>query len=473
MIHIDDSTFILSHDKVPLFRKEDLTKYKEVYLHYRDSFINLNQKEELKSKRNEAIQAKEWNRAKAYNDILIDLDFLNKEISCDGRPDYLQIETTNICNAKCIMCSHYFSNNKGGSCLGNETLSNMIDAIQLSRTISLYGMGEPFISKDVCDQIDMYAKYGNRLGTNTNLSVLNDRIVSHIRDNFDWLEISCDGADKEIYESVRKNLSFETLKQNLKRLKEECPNTRKHIATGIMRQNVNQMPQMVRLAKDAGASIITFMTLNSNIIIDNSIDEMNKYPKVLEYFSVKALEEGEKLGVPVVVPNENMLNRNITFEDIKDEYEEMKKMPLFKTKEEEKKMLETAEAVDMYLKENDEIQRDTSPSKVKCSGICDWLLKKSYIDLKGNVCMCCRNQSFQLGNVNETGNFEKVWNSDFYKKIRSIFYSGYLPEACLKCGLIERGNLKYLKVDINEDFYEEPSYKVRQKETLKKILEEK
>ena len=125
----------------------------------------------------------------------------------------------------------------------------------------------------------------------------------------------------------------------------------------------------------------------------------------------------------------------------------MKKMPLFKTKEEEKKMLETAEAVDMYLKENDEIQRDTSPSKVKCSGICDWLLKKSYIDLKGNVCMCCRNQSFQLGNVNETGNFEKVWNSDFYKKIRSIFYSGYLPEACLKCGLIERGNLKYLKVD--------------------------
>ena len=109
---------------------------------------------------------------------------------------------------------------------------------------------------------------------------------------------------------------------------------------------------------------------------------------------------------------------------------------------------------------------------MKCRGICDWLLSQSYIDLQGNVAMCCRNQSFHAGNVNESGSFFAVWNSSFYQKLRSIFYSGYVPESCLKCGLIESGNLKYLDVDINEEFYSEAKFKEKQRETLKRLIGE-
>ena len=66
-----------------------------------------------------------------------------------------------------------------------------------------------------------------------------------------------------------------------------------------------------------------------------------------------------------------------------------------------------------------------------------------------------------------TGN---VWNGEFYKKLRRIFYSGYIPESCLKCGLIESGNLHYLTVDADEQFYSEPQYKIRQKKILKELL---
>ena len=52
-----------------------------------------------------------------------------------------------------------------------------------------------------------------------------------------------------------------------------------------------------------------------------------------------------------------------------------------------------------------------------------------------------------------------------------MFYSGKLPEACLKCGLIESGNLKYLEVDITPEFYCDPQYKVRQKETLRNLIQ--
>lgn len=464
---------VISKDSVEYFKGIHIAGNSDnLYVCFAGYIFQASTDDQLVEKRNEMIEQKNWATAKNINGILSAFDFLLQREECKGMPDYLQIETTSYCNAKCIMCSHYFSNNKGATHLRQETLDNMEDAIQLSSTISLNGMGEPFVSPEVCDQIDYYTSFGNRIVTNTNMSVLNDRIIAQINTSFDWLEISIDGASQEMYENIRKNLSYDTLKNNLLRLKKECPNVRKHIATVIMRQNVHEMPEMVELAYEAGANIITFMTLNSNIIIQNSIDEMSRYPKVLEYYSVKALEKGKELGIPVIVPNAGLINMSIRYEDIEEELSSMKDIAAFKSPEQEIKMCQIADVVSVYLQSNDEIQRDTIPSNVRCYGICDWILKHSYVDLNGNVAMCCRNQSFHMGNVNEEKSFAGVWNGAFYKKLRKIFYSGYLPESCLKCGLVESGNLKYLSVDIDDKFYMEPEYKVRQKKVLNSLLKE-
>lgn len=462
---------IISHDVVCNLKRHDLSSYNALYIFYKGTIHSAQDVDWLLQQRERAVKKEDWGRAKAVNDILIDLDFLQRKTESRAFPDYLQIETTSFCNAKCIMCSHYFSNNKGADYLRNDTLKHMRDAVALSRTISLNGMGEPFISPLVTNQIEQYAHYGNRIVTNTNLSVLSDKLISQINSCFDWLEVSVDGASEETYERIRKNLKFNTVLRNLDRLKNECPNVRKHIATVVMRQNVKEMPQMVELAYWSGAKIITFMTLNANIIIQNAQDEMCRYPKVLEYYSAKALEVGENLGIDVIVPNMHLINRGITFAEIREELDQMEIQPMFKSDEDEQRMLKIASVVDQYLESHDEIQRDTTASSVTCSGICDWILKQSYIDLKGNVAMCCRNQSFHTGNVNEAGSFASVWNSSFYKKLREIFYAGYVPESCLKCGLIESGNLRYLSVDINDDFYRTPAYKQRQQETLAQLLE--
>ena len=461
---------VISHRAVSGMKDRRLSDLDNIYLLFSGNVVPVRDEEKLIRQRDETIGNRNWTRAKSINDILIDINFLRRSEFSTAMPDYLQIETTSFCNAKCIMCSHYFSNNKGAGYLEEATLQNMADAIELSHTISLNGMGEPFTSPRLPDQIDFYAERGNKIVTNTNLSVLSDRLLEQINSHFEWLEISCDGATKETYESIRKNLSFQVFLTNLKLLKERCPNVRKHIATVIMRQNVQEMPQMVELASRGGASIITFMTLNSNIIINNQKDEMCNYPNVLQYYSAQALETGERLGIPVIVPNMHRLKRDITFEEIRDELERMKRIPDYKSADEIEQMRKTAAIVDAYLDEHDEIQRDTKASTVRCSGICDWILKQSYVDLKGNVGMCCRNQSFHTGNVNDAGSFAAVWNSDFYRKLRRIFYSGYLPEACLKCGLIESGNLKHLDVEITDAFYRDAAYKAKQKETLKALL---
>ena len=462
---------VISHAILSKLKEYRLNELKKIHLYFSGKIVSVGDEENLIRLRQEAIDAEKWARAKSINDLLIDINFIRRNTVVSSIPDYLQIETTSFCNANCIMCSHYFSENRGAANLGDTTLENLKDAIQLSHTISLNGMGEPFISDRLSDQIDYYASMGNTIVTNTNLSVLNDRLIAQINNNFEWLEVSCDGATKETYEAIRKDLSFEVFLKNLYILKEKCPNARKHIATVIMRQNVHEMPQMVELASRAGASIITFMTLNSNIVIQNQLDEMCHYPKVLEYYSVQALEMGKKYGIPVIVPNSNSLNRDITFEEIEEELSRMNQIPLFKSYQDVEQMKRTASIVSTYLESHDEIQRDTQASQVRCSGICDWLLRQSYIDLKGNVAICCRNQSFHTGNVNESGSFSEVWNSPFYQKLRKIFYSGFVPESCLKCGLIESGNLKYLSVQITDQFYQDPEYKVRQKETLKSLIE--
>lgn len=461
---------VISHAAVHMIREQWMAEPNDIYLFYSGEIVSAGDEDKLVDLLNEAISDENWKKAKAVNDLLIDINFLCRKRELSSLPNYLQIETTSYCNAKCIMCSHYFSENRDASNLGDDTLGYLEDAIQLSHTISLNGMGEPFISPRLSDQIDLYARYGNKIVTNTNLSILNDRLIEQINAHFEWLEVSCDGATKDTYEAVRQNLSFDVFLKNLYILKEKCPKVRKHIATVIMRQNVREMPLMVELASRVGVSVITFMTLNSNIVIHNQKDEMCHYPKVLEYYSVQAVKAGEKLGVPVVVPNMNSLDMNITFEEIEDELNYMDSIPLFKDQQEKKKMKKTADIVTTYLETHDEIQRDTRASSVRCQGICDWLLSKSYIDLKGNVAMCCRNQSFHTGNVNVSGSFRAVWNSPFYQKLRDIFYSGYVPESCLKCGLIESGNLEHLKVEITEDFYQDPEYKIRQKETLKTLL---
>lgn len=153
------------------------------------------------------ISSQNWDMAKRINGVLVAIDFLLHREDSKGMPDYLQIETTSYCNAKCVMCSHYFSNNKDACHLSNNTLNNMEDAIKLSSTISLNGMGEPFMSPEVCNQIDYYRQFGNRIVTNTNLSILDDRIIAQINSCFDWLEISIDGASPKLYEAVRKILS--------------------------------------------------------------------------------------------------------------------------------------------------------------------------------------------------------------------------------------------------------------------------
>ncbi|MBQ9986609.1 MAG: radical SAM protein [Oscillospiraceae bacterium] len=466
------AALVVDHELVPKLKKDETSHFESVYIYFKGRIYAVADADALVGERAEYINRGDWETAKDINEVLCDIDFLCKNTVNRSYPDFFQIESTNYCNSRCIMCEHYHSHNKKAELLSMETLEHMRDAIQLSRRINLNGIGEPFISKYLKQQIDMYVGYGNRIVANTNMSVLDDELIEYIGRDFEWLAISVDGATKETYERIRIGMSFEKVIGNLRLLKERAPHVKKIMSMVMMRQNVCEMPQLVELAHSVGIDQVVFLNLNPSLIIGNMQDVMLNWPKVAEYYSVKALEKGEELGVRIVVANAASLNRSITFGEIEEELSRMQSIPFWKSEEEEREMMRIAKIAEDYIAENSQEQNTTVATKVKCSGVCDWLLKSCYTNLHGDISLCCRNLIYRAGNVCSDGGFLSVWNAPLMQKSREIFYSGYLPEACLKCGMIEGGELKYLDVEIQPDFYQDSELKRQQKQKMIAMLGE-
>lgn len=59
------------------------------------------------------IENERWDILRAINKAKIHLNVLHKKLILDTKPTFLQLEITNYCNAKCIMCPHIYQGNAG------------------------------------------------------------------------------------------------------------------------------------------------------------------------------------------------------------------------------------------------------------------------------------------------------------------------------------------------------------------------
>lgn len=469
-----DDRLVLASALVPQMAEDmgmlDLIDDSRIYLYVQNRIIGIGDEAELLTLKESFYKEKKWLAVKKVNQVLLNIDFLKRKTIQQGHPAYLQLETSSYCNAQCVMCSHYYTNNREARHLKKGLIHRLANEMVNCYIVSLNGMGEPFLHPDICELIDQYSGYGAKIATNTNLSVLSDEMLKRIREHFAWIEISCDGATDYVYEKIRQNLSFQKFLANLKKLKDQCPNVRKHLTMVVMRQNVSQMKDIVHMASEYGIDQVSFSNLSPNMIIGNEKDVMTNYPRVLRYFTQQAFYEGHSKGIEVSCPVS--LGERLSWEDVKAEYDRMISEPDFKDEAGIAEMMRVARIVETYKTEHSILEAEVKPSSVKCSGICDWILERVYIDLEGNSCMCCSKQLFRTGTVDESVSLEDVWNGTYYQKLREMFYSGVLPESCLGCGLIENQKLKYLRVPDMEHFHEEAQFHRRKRTILNHLTEE-
>lgn len=435
---------------------DDLQGFEKVYIWLFGALVPVSMPNLIETASKRFLAAKNWTEVKHINKIKINLNRLQKKVVLDSYPSQLQLESTSFCNARCIMCSHYYAENSGATDMTPKLLDKLKELFPYLQIIIMHGNGEPFISKTFQQSVDTYAQYGIVLTTNTNLSVLDQHHISSIRKSFVNIRVSCDGCTKEIYEGIRRGLSFNRFVRNLETLKEECNSVTKTMATVMMRQNIEQLPEMVEFAAKSGFEEIIFSNLGPSLLVGNEKDNTSHYPYLAAKQLRHALEVGRRCGILVTIPSAY----DLSLDDeaiVAEELAQVHSMPFFRSDDQINQIKEFAHSVvgDEYRIVEDLKDCIWEDHLFNCQGICEWCIEKPYIDLAGNVFVCCINASYRVGNVFEYDSFIDLWNNPTYQKIRQLFYSGKLPGFCDNCQFILNHSLSRLEVPNPEpEFYQ-------------------
>jgi radical SAM protein with 4Fe4S-binding SPASM domain len=134
-------------------------------------------------------------------------------------PTHLDIEISNKCNLRCVMCPINFMDEKGGL-ISFGLFKKIIDegADYGLNSIKLNWRGEPLIHPKIVDMVK-YAKERGVLDVqfNTNGLLLTPEKSRELIDaGLDRIIFSVDGASKEVYEKIRKGGNFDLLTKNIK-----------------------------------------------------------------------------------------------------------------------------------------------------------------------------------------------------------------------------------------------------------------
>ncbi len=344
----------------------------------------------------------------------------------DFYPRYIQLEHTTRCNAQCVMCNHLYAKNNGAKDLDINVLYKIEEILKYAEIVMLNGDGEPFLCKDIEKSLALFQKYRVKVGTNTNLSVLSDDVWGYLRDGFSFLNVSCDGSYKELYERIRRGLSFDTFVGNLNKLNEVAPDLDKNLDCVLMRQNICDMKNLVEFAARYKFKSVRFHMLGVNPVIANEEDAPELYPNYLAENAEAAKARSEELGIDIRLPKVNAQ---------KGDYQKDLSCAQAREPFSRKRIAEVASyegyEINQHLSELVS-ESELAPSPYNFGGACRWAIERCFIDVCGNMTTCCYNVDKRFGNLSEQS-FQEVWNGKLYKAFRKEMCAGRLPIWCKTC----------------------------------------
>lgn len=389
---------------------------------FQGSFIyGLEDRDTLTRLMHKAVSSGNWAHAKAWNELLQILDVAERRVVLSSLPTGLQLETTDVCNARCIMCSHAYMPGSGADLLDSGVLEHISDVLPFVRTMVLHGNGEPFLNPKIPRYLDEIAVYGAQFITNTNLSVLTDAILEHLSQHFVQLNVSCDGDSRNLYEGIRVGLNFDRFVANARRVRESCPNLTMSMQVVVMRQNLDHLCGIVTLANELGFDEVVFNQLCTDSRNHNLGDAPYLFGDRLRAGLDAAEREGERCGIRVV---------SMGASDTNDEGSESQPVD--------------SSTLGVHSVGEEECRLPGAQrGNWRCNGVFDWLVGQPYVNLRGDIAPCCIKQMTALGNVFDES-FATIWNNEEYQKLRSIFYEHRMPSMCRGCDFVLHDMLDYL-----------------------------
>jgi len=250
-----------------------------------------------------------------YFDRKTGLHFLLDEIETSVTkysiaPRTLSLAITNRCNLNCSFC-HI---NKGQSSLSVDTIIKLCKEFDRLGTFDVaIGGGEPLIHKDlviICKRIWEETSLG--LSITTNGTLLNNELITVLKNYVSFLRISIDSVDKNVYKSIR-NYDVDLLVSKLLLLKNKIPFG---INAVINSQTINDLDKLLEFALKYGAEeLLLLPEINNNkfVLVKSEWKFLEKWiSDNLNRIPLRIIDRARKMiDVPMLFDNQEY------FEDYK------------------------------------------------------------------------------------------------------------------------------------------------------------
>ena len=302
-------------------------------------------------------------------------------------PVRLQIETTDICNLKCRMCTREVLDGMNTAVMPLQKFRATVEEIA-PYYVTLNGLGEPLLDQTIFEKLEFLHTRGIMTAMPTNGTYIRGERLTRLAANLpDTTTFSLDGARKESFEFVRILGDFDQITGNyralldLRRTGQARPGTRIQILCALQKGNLHDYRQMYALRRSL-----------------EGVDSFGLVP-VFDYD-----REGRTFAALVPTREDVLALHSEIDRDVAD--------------------MSNGEEKDFYLawKSVSSVWLDSAPQAESqaCRGACAVPWYSTYIDAKGRVYPCCylTNSPHVMGNINETS-FQEVWSGERYRSFRN------------------------------------------------------
>lgn len=181
-----------------------------------------------------------------------------------GKPWFVSIEPSSVCNLSCPQCPVGEGDiSREKKFLDMEEYKKILAEIApATALLSLYFQGEPLLHKQFPEFVSLASAKGIFTQTSTNGQLLSPDVCREIvLAGLDRMIVSVDGFDQESYETYRKGGNLEQVEEgirNLVNIRKEYgrKNPRIVLQFLVFRHNRDQVPEVKRKAKNLGADSV-------------------------------------------------------------------------------------------------------------------------------------------------------------------------------------------------------------------------
>lgn len=221
-------------------------------------------------------------------------------------PRRLVLELTNQCNLSCVMCGRNAADFKPTR-FDLAWLSYFAPVKDLIEEVTLMGWGEPTVHPEFIKFLQWAYECGMRKYFCTNGMLLDVLTPALFENRVDIFAVSLDGADAKTNARIRCGSDFDRIIHaleavNRRRAAEGLEYPYNNFVFTAMKQNLDQLPALVRLAADIGVNEVkaVFLTAFDGWALEQSL--FHEMEWVRDVFA-QAAEEAERLGVALKLPH--------------------------------------------------------------------------------------------------------------------------------------------------------------------------